>query len=217
MDFTLTDDRQMLADTLRRFLSGRYSLDTRHRISASERGYSQEIWSELAGLGIPAAILGEPLGGFGGGGFDLMVVFETLGRALVVEPFLGLAMVGRVLGDGAGRSELASGLLDGSEIAAIAFYEPGARYDLTQVSTRAERSANGGWTLNGRKAVVPQLESATRIVVSARVDSKLAAVPRPQGRGRRVGPRLSARRRRAWRRAGARVGVSPGRRADRMW
>ncbi len=180
MDFNHSEDRRMLADTLRRFLAERYSLDTRHRISASERGYSPEIWGELAALGVPAALLGEPLGGFGGSGFDLMVVFEALGRALVVEPFLGLAMVGRLLADGAGRADLASGLLDGTQIAAVALYEPGARYDLTNVTTRAERSATGGWTLSGGKAVVPQLESATRIVVSARVDTGLALfiVPR---------------------------------------
>ena len=34
-------------------------------------------------------------GGFGGGGFDIAVVFESLGRGLVVEPFLDTLMVGR--------------------------------------------------------------------------------------------------------------------------
>ncbi|MGE5202200.1 MAG: acyl-CoA dehydrogenase family protein, partial [Acidobacteriota bacterium] len=42
-----------------------------------------------------------------------------------------------------------------------------ARYDLADVATVA-RSADGGWALNGRKAVVLHGDSADRLIVSAR-------------------------------------------------
>src|ERR1700761_7680572 len=99
MDFTHSDDRQMLADTLGRYLAQKYDFETYKRIAASDVGFSRETWGALAELGVVGALFGEEAGGFGGTGFDIAVVFEALGRALVVEPFLGTLMAGRLLAD----------------------------------------------------------------------------------------------------------------------
>ena len=176
MDFSLGADRQLLTDTLRRFLAERYPIDRRHHISASAEGYSREVWAELAELGIPAALVDEASGGFGGSGFDVLAVFETLGRSLVVEPFLGLLMASRLL---AGRSERLSAIVAGTELCTVALHERQGRYDLTNVLTRAERRGEG-FSVSGSKAVVPQIGSATLLLVSAKTAAGLSlfAIPR---------------------------------------
>ncbi len=66
-----------------------YGFEARDRIAQSPQGYSAEMWQQFAELGVIGALFGEADGGFGGSGFDIAVVFEALGRGLVVEPFLG--------------------------------------------------------------------------------------------------------------------------------
>jgi len=169
MDFNHSDDRQMLADTLGRYLADRYDFETYKRIAASDAGFSRETWGALAELGIVGALFGEEAGGFGGTGFDISVVFEALGRALVVEPFLGTLMAGRLIAD---RTDLVEAVIAGTSILAFAHYEPQGRYDLTELTTTAVR-AGDGWVLDGAKAVVPQLEAADHILVSACTDGGL--------------------------------------------
>lgn len=167
MDFNHGEDRQMLADTLGRYLRDRYTIDTRRKIAASDEGWSRETWYALAELGIPAALFTEAAGGFGGTGFDIQVVFEGLGRALVVEPFLGLLMGGRALSLAGGQDERLAGAVAGETRLAFANGEPQGRYDLTEVETRAARDG-AGWALTGIKSVVPQLEAADAVIVTAR-------------------------------------------------
>ena len=55
------------------------------------------MWQQFAELGVIGALFKEENGGFGGDGADIMVVFEQLGRALVVEPFLPTLLAGTLL------------------------------------------------------------------------------------------------------------------------
>ncbi|WP_313806553.1 acyl-CoA dehydrogenase [Sphingobium sp.] len=168
MDFHHHEDRQMLADTLGRYLQQRYPIETRHQISGSQTGWSPDQWSALAELGIVGALFGEAAGGFGGTGWDIAVVFEQLGRALAIEPFLGVLMAGRVLAKAGGQEALLAEVIAGSAILAFAHEEPQSRYDLADVATHAVL-AGASWTLSGNKAVVPQVEAADRILLSARI------------------------------------------------
>ncbi|WP_206996701.1 acyl-CoA dehydrogenase family protein [Trinickia mobilis] len=169
MNFQHSEDRRMLADTLDRFIAGEYGFETRNKLAGSETGYSPSMWRRFAELGAVGALFSEAEGGFGGAAFDIAVVFESLGRGLVVEPFLGALMAGRAVssaGTDAQKTRLA-GLIDGSAVAAFAHGEPGAHYEPSRVVTRAAR-AGGGWVLSGAKAVVPHGEHADFFVVSAR-------------------------------------------------
>ena len=168
MDFHHSEDRQMLADTLGRYLQQRYPIDVRNAISGSDEGWSREHWAALAELGIVGALFGEEAGGFGGTGFDIAAVFEQLGKSLVVEPFLGALLAGRALAKAGGQEALIGEVIAGTTLVAFAHEEPQSRYDLAEVATRAERSGDS-WALTGTKAVVPQIEAADRILVSARV------------------------------------------------
>ncbi|MCA8502602.1 acyl-CoA dehydrogenase [Burkholderia multivorans] len=170
MDFQHTEDRRMLADTLNRFIAEQYPFAVRDRIAQSADGFDRTMWRRFAELGAVGALFPEADGGFGGAGFDIAVVFECLGRGLVVEPFLGTLLAGRALslaGGDAHRTMLAA-LIDGSASAAFAHDEPGSHYELTTVRTRAERTGDG-WVLKGAKGVVDQAAQAAFFVVSARV------------------------------------------------
>jgi alkylation response protein AidB-like acyl-CoA dehydrogenase len=169
MDFQHTEDRRMLADTLNRFITEQYGFNTRDTIARSEEGFSADMWQRFAELGVIGALFAEADGGFGGAGFDVAVVFEALGRGLVVEPFLDTLIVGRALahaGSEAQRARIAS-FIDGSQIAALAHDEPGSHYEDARVATRAEKSGDG-WVLQGAKGVVQHAEHADVLLVSAR-------------------------------------------------
>jgi len=176
MNFDLTEERQMLQDTLRRFLRDRYDTETRNAILESEGGMSAEIWAELAELGIIGALFTEEQGGFGGKGFDLAVVFEELGRAGVVEPFLDTAVLaGGLIADlgNAAQQAHVEEIISGTLQLAFAHGEPNSRYDLNRVTTTA-KVQDGGIILRGRKAVVVNAEAADMLVVSARESGDVA-------------------------------------------
>lgn len=158
----------MLAETLGRFLQKRYPVEVRHEISASAIGWSPAHWTELAELGVLGGLVSETAGGFGGSGFDIAAIFEQLGRAMAVEPFLGTLMATRALATVGGYDGLIGDVLGGASILAFAHEEPASRYDLTDIAARARRDSDT-WLLDGGKAVVAQLEAADEIIVSARI------------------------------------------------
>jgi alkylation response protein AidB-like acyl-CoA dehydrogenase len=170
MDFNLTEERQMLQDSLRRYLTDRYDTKTRNEIIDSDEGLSPKIWGELAELGVVGALFSEDDGGFGGAGFDLTTVFEELGRAGVVEPYLDTAVLAGGLIAELGsddQKQLLEDVIGGETHLAFAHGEPQSRYDLNRVSTTAT-GKDGSAVLNGRKSVVLNAEAADHIVVSAR-------------------------------------------------
>ena len=170
MNFEHTEERRMLADSLDRFIAQQYGFETRDRIAASSEGWSGAMWERFAELGALGVLLREEDGGFGGAGFDIAVVFEALGRGLVVEPFLGSAVLAAEAIAAAGtavQKERLAALADGSLIAGLAHDEPDAYYALAHVGTRAVRDGDG-WVLDGVKSAVPQGEAAGLFVVSAR-------------------------------------------------
>jgi len=170
MDFNLTEDRIMLKDMVSRFIADNYALQKRHAAAESAEGFSRDVWAQFAELGLIGALFSEEDGGFGGSGFDINVLFEELGRGLVVEPFLSSAILGggmvADLGNDA-QKEMLAGVMAGTTLLALAHGEPDSRYDLPAVSTRAEQT-DGAWLLNGRKAVALNGDSADHLVVTAR-------------------------------------------------
>lgn len=168
MNFALTEDRQMLADTLARLFANRYPIETRHAAAYGEAGYSRELWAQLGELGIFGALFDERAGGFGGSGFDILVVFEALGRALAVEPLLGTLVVGRALAIAGGHDAALARIVAGEAIAAFAAEEADSRWEPGAIATRATPDGDG-WRLDGAKTVVAQAEAAALLLVTARV------------------------------------------------
>ena len=93
MDFNLTEERGLLRDMLQKFLGEKYGHEERRKLLASGKAYDAGIYAEMAELGVLGAMISEEDGGLGGAGFDIAVVFEELGRAGVIEPILGNAVL----------------------------------------------------------------------------------------------------------------------------
>ncbi|MCC2963284.1 acyl-CoA dehydrogenase family protein [Massilia sp. IC2-278] len=177
MNFEHTEERRMLADSLNRFIAEQYHVETRNRTAATEQGYSTEMWEKFAELGVIGALLREEDGGFGGGGFDIAVVFEALGRGLVLEPVLGSAVLAAEAISFAGNAEQKAVLEEiaaGATIATFAHDEPNTHYELARVQTTARREGDA-WVLDGVKAVVQAAEQANVFVVSARTSGEVGS------------------------------------------
>jgi alkylation response protein AidB-like acyl-CoA dehydrogenase len=175
MNFEHTQERRMLADSLNRFIKEQYHVETRNRIAATAAGMSGDIWRQFADIGVIGALFREEDGGFGGFGFDIAVVFEALGRGLVIEPLLGSAILAGeaiAFAGNAAQKALLAGLIEGSTIASFAHDEPDSHYELARVQTTA-KLGSGGWILNGTKSVVLQGEAAALFVVSARTSGAI--------------------------------------------
>ena len=171
MDFNHTEERRMLAESLGRYLSENYTFETRMKIAESDAGYSSQTWQELAEMGVIGALFSEDNGGFGGAGFDIAVVFEELGRAGVVEPFLSTLLAGSVLAQLENRDPLIESMIAGEDLVTLAHGEANAHYDLEYVATTAKETEDG-FVLNGAKAVVLNGGEANKLIVSARMSGE---------------------------------------------
>jgi alkylation response protein AidB-like acyl-CoA dehydrogenase len=140
---------------------------------ADEQGFSRKIWQDLAELGLLGLGFSEEDGGFGGGGVEMMIAMEALGRGLVVEPFLAtVVLAGGVLrraGSARQKADRVPAIVAGERIMALAHQEPaGPRHTVADLRTGAEPDGDG-WRLQGRKAAVIGGAAADELVVSAKV------------------------------------------------
>jgi len=171
MDFNLTKEQQMLSDLVQGFVTKEYTFEVRRRILKSPDGWSREVWSKLAEMGLLSLQAPEEYGGMGPSAIETMLTMQAMGRALLLEPYLASAILAtalvRDLGSSAQKQALLPPLTAGEKIAVPAHLERGSRYDLSRVQTSAVRSRNG-YLLNGRKTVVLHATAADLLIVSAR-------------------------------------------------
>jgi len=98
-------------------------------------------------------------------------VMEEFGKGLVVEPYVSTVLIaGGLLAKAANpeqKSEILSGIIDGSRKLSLAAVEPQSRFDLFDVQTTA--AADGGdYVINGRKTMVLHGGTADTFIVSVR-------------------------------------------------
>jgi alkylation response protein AidB-like acyl-CoA dehydrogenase len=171
MDFSFTEEQSMLRDTIASYLADNYSFDQRRAALGREPFWRPDVWSAFADeLGILGAAFPEAQGGLGGGYTENMVIMEELGKALVVEPYLGTVVIGGGFlkhGTPAGAEEMIGQIIAGKAIFAFAYAEPQGRYNIRDLKTTA-RKDGAGYVLNGHKAVVTGAPYATHFVVTAR-------------------------------------------------
>jgi pimeloyl-CoA dehydrogenase small subunit len=171
MNFELSDEQTLLAETIKRFVATHYNFDARAKILASPAGHSEDVWAAIAEMGLLGLPFAEAHGGFGGTTVDVMLVMEAIGEGLLVEPYLATVGLGGRFVARAGTKEqqdrILPALIQGKHAMAFAHVEPGARYDLRQVGLKATR-AGDGFTLDGDKRMVLHGGQADTLVVSAR-------------------------------------------------
>jgi len=171
MDFDLSEEQRLLKDSVDGLLKASYDFDSRKKYRAEKGGWSRNIWDKLAEQGLLGLPFSEEDGGFGAGAVETMIVMESLGKALVVEPYLPTVILGggflRRGGSAAQKEAYIPSIIDGSKTLAFAQLERNSRYDLGDVTTSAKKTANG-WTIDGEKFVVLNGENADTLIVTAR-------------------------------------------------
>lgn len=171
MDFDLSEEQRLLKESIDGLLGDAYDFEQRNGYRAEPDGWSRAIWRKFSEQGLLGLPFAEADGGFGGGPVETMIVMESLGRALVVEPYLASVVLGggflRRGGSEAQRAAHLPGLIDGGKTLAFAQLERDSRYDLADVATTAKK-AGGGFVLDGEKCVVTHGDTADTLVVTAR-------------------------------------------------
>lgn len=183
MDFSLTNEQQMLLEATRRFLAKDYDFAAREKIRHGE-GFSAAAWQGLSDLGLLALAVPEADGGMGGSAVDTMLVMTALGEALLLEPYLASAVLATSLiantADATQREELLGPMMAGELIVVPAHDEASSRFDWRCIETRATPTALG-ILLSGKKTLVAHAASADLLLVSARMPDQsmaLFGVPR---------------------------------------
>jgi alkylation response protein AidB-like acyl-CoA dehydrogenase len=170
MDFSFTEEQNLLRDSVRKFVEKSYTWDRRKALLESEVGFSRENWQNFAELGWTALPFSEADGGIGGKAVDTMIVLEELGKGLVLEPYIAtVVFAGGILrrADEKSRARFLPKLIEGENVFAVAFAEAGSRFDLFHVETSA-KPKDKGYVLQGRKLAVIAGNTADTLIVTAR-------------------------------------------------
>ncbi|WP_293750167.1 acyl-CoA dehydrogenase family protein [uncultured Paraglaciecola sp.] len=171
MNFNLSEEQNMLKDSVTRFVQDEYDFESRRANAASDLGFNPKNWQTFADLGWLSIPFDEAHGGFGGGATDVMAVMEEMGKGLVVEPFIATVLMFGGLLNKSGNAALQDAniekVIDGSLQGAFAYLERQSRFELADVKTTAKADGND-FLLNGEKTVVSNGAAANKVVVSAR-------------------------------------------------
>ncbi|MGA7814021.1 acyl-CoA dehydrogenase family protein [Caballeronia sp.] len=173
MDFTYSEEQQMLSDSLRRFVGTEYTFEKRRRRVRESASFDPQIWSMLADMGVIGLTVPEEYGGFGQGPASRLVVQRELGRVLVLEPVIPSGVVAaevlNAFGSPAQKDAWLAAIASGERVVTAAWLEPGTRYRPEAVRTIAHRTQDG-YVLNGVKSLVWHGETADAILVTAKLD-----------------------------------------------
>ena len=98
MNFDLTEEQQMLADTTRDVLARAYdNVEARNKVVDATLdagpGFSPEVWKQLAEIGILGLGLDSPEDPDAAGPLEVMVVMTEVGRRLAPEPVAAAALI----------------------------------------------------------------------------------------------------------------------------
>ena len=171
MDFSLSEEQQLLKDSITQFVDKDYLFDVRQKNIKSELGYSSDFWKTFADLGWLGMPFSEADGGYDGGPIDLMVIMESLGRGLVVEPYIpNVVLAGGLisrLGNEEQKTNFLPKIISGEIQMSLAFAEPQSRFNLSDVITTAKKDGEN-YILDGYIAVVMNGPSSDTLIVVAR-------------------------------------------------
>jgi alkylation response protein AidB-like acyl-CoA dehydrogenase len=171
VDFSNTEEQQMLQESVQKFVYKSYDFDTRNKIIATEKGFSDENWELFAELGWLTVPFQEEDGGFGGSAVDLVVMMEEFGKAMLVEPFVATTVLAGGLiseqGSAQQKAELLPKIMEGKLQLACAYAEPGSRFNLANIKTLAVADGDN-IVLNGSKTAVLNGSNAEVLLVVAR-------------------------------------------------
>ena len=116
MKFVISDEQRALAEAIDQVVESAGGTGVARQWAAGDLAAGQELWAQLAELGLLGLCVEEADGGMGGTAVDLVVAFERLGYHAVPGPYLESAALLPDLVPGSVRD----GIVEGSAIATAA-------------------------------------------------------------------------------------------------
>ncbi len=176
MALILNEEQQLLKDTAKAFLQDNAPVEQVRVLRDSEdaRGYSADLWKEMAELGFAGVLIDEEFGGAGFGYVGAGIVMEEMGRTLAASPMLATAILGvtalNLAGTDEQKAEILPAIAAGDVTMALAVDE-GPRHAPAQTALKVERDG-GDFVLNGSKDFVLDGHTADKLVVAARTSAE---------------------------------------------
>lgn len=178
MNFQLSEEQQMLADSAKRFVRDNSDVET-HRRNKKLMPLDAATWQQFADLGWLAVPFEEEHGGLGMGPLETMVLLEALGEGLIMAPYIATVVLGGGFlrqASAAQQAETIPALLEGKLQVAFAAEEYERVFTLENTAMVADLKGNEA-ILNGTKSCVMNGDQADLLVVLART----AGQPGDQG------------------------------------
>ncbi len=170
MDFSFTEEQEMLRKIARDFLATECPKDLVREMVKDERGYPPELWTKMAELGWTGLIIPEEYGGIGGSFLDVAALLEEMGRACLPGPFFS-SLIGTLAileaGSEKQKKELLPKIALGELILTLAVSEPDVGYEVDAL--RCQAVAEGKeYVIDGTKLFVGNAHVADLIICVAK-------------------------------------------------
>ena len=169
MNFQLSEEQQMLADSAKRFVRDNSNVEA-HRQNKKLMPLNESTWQQLAELGWLAVPFEEEHGGMGMGPLETMVLLEALGEGLIMSPYIATVVLGGGFlrrADASTQAKTISALIEGRLQLAFAAEEYERVFTLENTAMQAQVKGDEV-VLNGTKASVMNGDQADLLVVLAR-------------------------------------------------
>ncbi len=171
LNLDFTEEQDMLREMVRGLCTKYADNEQIREIEDDPLGYSQDLWDQLAELGLLGLMLPEEYGGAGSSTLDGVVLYEELGRSIAPTPHLESCVMsaGAILAAGSDsqKSDYVTRIASGETILVPAWLEPDNSFGPRGVQMTAAASGDS-FVLNGTKESVRFGSSAERLVVLAR-------------------------------------------------
>ena len=173
MDFTLREETKMLKSNAEKFMKEKSPSSFVKNVLKEEKGFSEAIWKEMANLGWLGLVYGDQYGGSGGAFFDLFILFEEMGKAVLPSPFFCSAVLAGLLineaGDERVKNEYLPGIVEGKKILTVGLRNDQGLYDYQDPALEAQEAGESSYRIKGTRLLVPYAHVADEIVVCAKL------------------------------------------------
>jgi alkylation response protein AidB-like acyl-CoA dehydrogenase len=176
MALVLNEEQVMLKDSAAGFLAEKATVAHLRELrdSNSERGFSDDVWQEMAEMGWAGIAIPEEFGGLGYGYTGLGLVLEQAGRHLTASPLESTVLVAATLiaelGSSQQQEQLLPAIAAGEKLVSLALQESGHHAPLQSALNAA--GAGDGYVLSGSKVLVQDAGVADTFIVVARTSGE---------------------------------------------
>ena len=171
MNFSFSEEQQMIRATAEAFLAEKSTSAAVRRAMVTERGYDPQLWQSICeDMYWQAMTIPEAHGGLGLGYVELVATLEQMGRYLLCAPFYAsVCLATNALLVAASEEQKARHLpqLAAGTTGTLAYTGASGRWDCSAVEALA-RPEGDNYRISGRFRYVPDGHTAGLLVVAAR-------------------------------------------------